>query len=161
MHAVASLTSPTTSTTPERARAGANTESARSLVSLFSRAAIALGTVLVAAKVAESHKLAQEGGGVDEGARLVRTAENDSHGKCKELPSEETLQAHLDTYMSNLARALELRRMRGDLTDEENRIVDEKFEEMRLTISMTEDLLDHVRAQQFAERMTPVYASSY
>lgn len=64
-----------------------------------------------------------------------------------DLPSESTLRAHLHTYTTNLARALELKRTKGDLTRSQNQLLTKKFQEMRETIRMTENLLQHLTSQ--------------
>lgn len=133
--------------------------------SFVSRAAIALVTMLAAAKTAEWRRRARHAErrkkAGDASPRVVKSysstiaksreetkAKTRSHERKRDLPTEATLRAHLEIYTSNLARALELKGTRGDLTKEEHQILSKKFEEMRETICMTEDLLEHVRQQR-------------
>ena len=64
------------------------------------------------------------------------------------LPDEATLQTNLQKYHANLARAMKLKREHGDLTKDQEQILTDKFEEMRETIRMTEEILAMVRAQK-------------
>lgn len=135
--------------------------------SFVTRAAIALVTMLAAAKTTEWRKggrHAKSRNQADIATPAPREVESYSsiiakgteetkstirnHEPKRDLPTEATLRAHLEIYTSNLARALELTGTHGDLTQEEHQILSKKFEEMRETICMTEDLLEHVRQQQ-------------
>lgn len=100
--------------------------------SLFIKAATALTTLAVAAAAA---------------TRPSSSSEKVERMRPADLPSESTLRAHLHTYTTNLARALELKRTKGDLTRSQNQLLTKKFQEMRETIRMTENLLQHLTSQ--------------
>ena len=50
----------------------------------------------------------------------------------------------LQQYGANLARAMALKREHGDLTPDQEKLLEQKFDELRETIRMTEEILAHV-----------------
>lgn len=97
--------------------------------SLLMRAAVALGATVLMARVAKR-----------------RRSNPISCTKPTHLPSEAELAMHLHTYNMNLARALALKRAHGDLSRDQAQVLARKFDDMRETIRMTEDLLAYVRS---------------
>ena len=61
-----------------------------------------------------------------------------------DLPDEATLRRNLQQYGANLARAMALKREHGDLTPDQEKLLEQKFDELRETIRMTEEILAHV-----------------
>ena len=61
-----------------------------------------------------------------------------------DLPDEATLRRNLQQYGANLARAMALKREHGDLTPDQEKLLESKFDELRETIRMTEEILAHV-----------------
>lgn len=103
--------------------------------SLLMRAALALGATVVMARVAKRRR-----------SNPPRKELSTPRVDIKNLPSEAELAMHLHTYNTNLARALELKRAHGDLSRDEAQVLARKFDDMRETIRMTEDLLAYVRS---------------
>ena len=60
------------------------------------------------------------------------------------LPDEATLRRNLQQYGANLARAMALKREHGDLSADQERLLAGKFDELRETVRMTEEILAHV-----------------
>lgn len=99
--------------------------------SVVIQAVVALVAVVVTALVAESRRSTEP-------PKEVPATDD------VQVPSEATLKNHLRIYKENLAKATALRAEQGDLDPAQNKILDAKFDDMRSTITMTEELIAHL-----------------